>query len=332
MISIIIPVKPGLTPLAATFISRLDWPAERYELLIAEGCSPSRQRNLAAKEAKGEIIYFLDDDSLVSNDTLERLERHFSDSQVVAVGGPSLTPQGDTLLQHGFAAIFSSLLGAGGVRNRYRSRGQLRRTTERELILCNLAFRRDLFLQHGGLDERLYPNEENELLDRLQRSGHLLLHDPQMIVRRSQRKSVAAFTRQIFRYGRGRGEQSCIAGFNGIMPFVPLFFLLYLLILPFYHPNPLLLPLAIYLVTTLCTSVSAAIRWRSPPFLLLLPPLFPLMHISNGLGLLTGLLLPLKQGVCYSHLPIQIRSLDIHQQMEGKSPVSIVDTGQTVDR
>lgn len=308
-ISVVIPIKPGLVPQAAGRIAALGWPSGQYELLVAEGTSPSCQRNQAVQQAAGEIIYFLDDDAMVVPDALQRLARHFADPQVVVVGGPSLTPSTDTLLQRAIAAALASPLGAGGVRNRYRAVGTVRRTTERELILCNLAIRREAFLANNGLDERLYPNEENELLDRLYKAGGILLHDPGLAVERSQRTSLAAFVRQMFRYGRGRSEQTRIAGLNGLMPFVPLFFLVYLLAVPFLQSPLLRLPLAGYLLAIGLCTLRAAVKERAASYLLLLPLLFPILHISNGLGLLAGFLLPLKPQTCYNRPPVTIRHL-----------------------
>lgn len=261
------------------------------------------------QQARGEIIYFLDDDSLVVPDTLQRLEQHFVDPLVVAVGGPSLTPVTDSLLQQGIGAVLGSLLGAGGVRNRYRAVGTVRQTTERELILCNLAIRRDAFLAAGGLDERLYPNEENELLDRLKKGGGKLLHDPALAVERSQRASIPAFVRQMYRYGRGRAEQTRIAGFSGLMPFVPLAFLLYLLTLPFVAIPGWWLPLLVYGCACCLCSLPAALQQRQPLFLLLVPLLLPLLHIANGIGLLTGFLFPGRRNMCYNQQPVTIRRI-----------------------
>ncbi len=308
-ISIIIPIKPGLEPKALQRMEVVDWPPERLELLVAEGTNPSQQRNQAVQQTTGEIIYFLDDDSLVAPDVLRRLERHFSDPHVIAVGGPSLTPVSDTLLQRAFGAVLSSLLGAGGARNRYRAAGSVRQTTERELILCNLAFRRSTFLVNDGFDERLYPNEENELLDRLRKGGGVLLHDPQLAVERSQRSNIAAFCKQLFRYGRGRAEQTRIAGYSGLMPFAPLVFLLYLLILPLMQSLICWGPLMAYLAAVSVSAVFAAVREREARLLLLLPVLFPLLHISNGIGLLAGFMLPLKRQTCYNLQPVTVRRL-----------------------
>jgi len=308
-LSIIIPIKPGLEPLALKQLCALNWPPERVELLIAEGNNPSRQRNEAARQAQGKIIYFLDDDSLVVSDALQRIERHFRDPQVVAVGGPSLTPAADTFLQQAIGAVLSSPLGAGGVRNRYRVAGSVRQTTERELILCNLAFRRDAFLTAGGLDERLYPNEENELLDRLRKEGGLLLHDPHLWVERSQRATVTAFIRQMFRYGRGRAEQTRIAGASGIMPFAPLIFVLYLLTLPLVAAPVWLLPLFCYISVCSFCALRIAVQKRKLLYLLLVPFLFPMLHISNGLGILAGFLFHRQGQSCYKQQPVTVRRL-----------------------
>lgn len=286
--SIIIPVKPGGAVTALTALRGMDYPPERFEILVSEGTCPSRQRNLAAAQALGELIYFLDDDSRPVPDALRRCGAAFHDQTVAVVGGPSLTPARDCRVQQLFGAALSSLLGAGAMRNRYRATGSLRRTTERELILCNLAFRRDLFLAVGGFDERLYPNEENELLDRLAGLGHTLLHEPAMAVERSQRPTLAAFMRQMFGYGRGRAQQTLLAGPASLLSFAPLLLVCYLLLLPLL-PAALLwkLPLAAYALLVAGFSATTALVSRRPVDLLLVV-LVPLMHCCNGVGLARG--------------------------------------------
>jgi hypothetical protein len=156
------------------------------------------------------------------------------------------------------------------------------------LILCNLAIRRIIFLETGGLDERLYPNEENELLDRIQSSGKKLVHVPHMAIHRSQRRSLRLFIRQMFSYGRGRAQQTLIAGSGSFVGFVPLFFLVYLALLPFVLSSTLFcIPLYLYAVLDICFTISAFISSGFATAGLLLF-LFPLMHISNGYGLLFG--------------------------------------------
>jgi len=291
--TIIIPVKPAGESRALDRLRKsVDYPPERFEVLVAEGRRPSRQRNLAAAEANGDVLYFLDDDSLTEPDFLRRAARHFSDSRVAAVGGPSLTPVTDTVFQRSAGIALSSFLGGGGARNRYRKTGVVRPTSERELILCNLAMRKEIFLTMGGLDERLYPNEENELLDRITQSGLRLFHDPDLAVHRSQRPTLGAFCRQFFGYGRGRGEQTRIAGVRSVIDFLPSLFLAYLLALPVVHTCGSLLPLCAYGLAVLASSLAGGARQRLLHVIPWLMILFPALHICYGAGFVKGLLSP----------------------------------------
>ena len=286
--SIVIPVKPGGFVAALNALRRLTYPLQQFEILIAEGSMPSRQRNQAASQARGDLLYFLDDDSRPVPHALNLCANAFEDQAVAVVGGPSLTPADDKRLQRLFGTALGSFFGAGAMRNRYRSVGALRRTTEQELILCNLAFRRELFLEAGGFDERLYPNEENELLDRISATGHALLHDPDMAVLRSQRPTLKAFMRQMYAYGRGRAQQTLLAGPRSVTSFAPLFFVCYLLLLPLLPAGlSRTLPLLAYAVLAVLfsiTAVMASARLENSLVLLL----FPLMHCCNGFGLLSG--------------------------------------------
>lgn len=301
---------PGTEPSALKGLASTGWPAGSVELLVAEGENPSRQRNHAANMATGDILYFLDDDSVVIPSAFEILSNDFADDRWAAVGGPSLTPSSDSILQRSIGAALASVFGSGAVRNRYRAYGAVRESGERELILCNLAVRRDRFLACGGFDERLYPNEENEFLDRLSANGGKIMHDPRLFVERSQRKTLFEFIRQMFRYGRGRSRQSRIAGFSGIMPFIPLFFVIYLLSVPFVLAPFWKLPLFAYSVLSLVSGTAAALPYRSMIIAMILPSIFLLMHIANGVGLLTGFILPMPNEACYKEPVIRRLSLE----------------------
>lgn len=288
--SIIIPVRPGGYAAAYEYLKKIMPDDLRYEILLAEGSAPSRQRNLAAREAGGDILYFLDDDSLIVPENFARCSEGMSDPSVAVVGGPSITPAGDSLLQQLFGVALSSKFGSGAVNNRYRVHGETRETTDKELILCNLAVRRSVFMDLGGFNECLYPNEENEFLERVTSAGFKLLHIPSMMVFRSQRENMKAFIRQMFNYGRGRGEQTLITSSYSVTSFIPLLFVVYLLIsLICIKYLFLLIPLVIYLFAALASAFLMMVRtgrW----FPLLLIGIYPLMHIVNGSGLLWGLI------------------------------------------
>ena len=61
--SIIVPVWPGdERPFGLDYVDKLDWPSDRLEVILARGYGPCRQRNAAAKVAKGSVLVFFDDD------------------------------------------------------------------------------------------------------------------------------------------------------------------------------------------------------------------------------------------------------------------------------
>ncbi len=289
MVSIIIPVKPGGRISALGRLRAVDYPCGSVEVLVAEGRQPSLQRNRAAAAATGEILYFLDDDSLVAPDFLARAVCHYEDPAVAVVGGPSLTPDSDGILQHSFGMVFASAFGGGGMRNRYRQTGTVRTTCDSELILCNLSMRRERFLAFGGFDERLYPNEENELMERIMRDGGRLVHDPGLAVYRSQRPTLGAFIRQMYGYGRGRGEQTVLSGVIKPVTFIPSLFIFYLLLLLLPHKAVYYAPLLCYVILNLAFAGYEGLKQRNSGSILLLPVIFPLFHLSYGLGMIRGL-------------------------------------------
>ncbi|HEY5522955.1 MAG TPA: glycosyl transferase family 2, partial [Desulfuromonadaceae bacterium] len=213
-----------------------------------------------------------------------------SDPAVAVVGGPSITPAGDSWLQQLFGYALASAFGTGAVHNRYRAHGETRETTDKELILCNLAVRRSVFIDFDGFNECLYPNEENEFLERVMSAGYTLLHVPSMRVLRCQRHTLKAFVRQMFNYGRGRGQQTLITSSYSVTSFIPLFFVAYLVLsLICIKYVFLLVPLVVYVSAALVSSL-LVLRRTGRLFSLLLVGLYPLMHIVNGVGLLWGLI------------------------------------------
>lgn len=288
--SIIIPVKPGGYVAACLHLKKILPDDPRYEILLAEGCAPSQQRNSAARVAAGDVLYFLDDDSLISPENLSLCSAGMSDPAVAVVGGPSITPAGDSRLQQLIGCALATAFGSGAVYHRYCVHGEIRKTTDKELILCNLAVRRSVFAELGGFNECLYPNEENEFLERATSAGYTLLHVPSMFVHRSQRRTLKAFIRQMFAYGRGRGQQTLITSSYSVTSFIPMFFVIYLILaLIFIKYVLLLVPLVIYLCAAFLSSL-LVLRRTGRLFSLLLTGLYPLMHVVNGAGLLWGLI------------------------------------------
>jgi Glycosyltransferases, probably involved in cell wall biogenesis len=274
---------------------------------VARGRQPSVQRNTAVRAAKGELIYFLDDDSVPPPGNLRLAVKLFSDSKVKMAGGPNLCPPEAPGLEQVFAVVLSSWLAFGPSRARYSKVGSPRPSGEKELILCNLLVRRDIMLELGGFNEALYPNEENALMDEIQKRGGQLIYHPELFVHRRPRHSLGAFFRMLRTYGRGRAEQFRLHPTFGSAPnFVPPMFCLYLAALVVVALLPLnssvaqwklivAAPLGLYLIAIAAqtfASVPAHGFLRS----LLAAPLLIASHLFYGAGFWRGIFTSLKTG------------------------------------
>ncbi len=293
-VTIIIAARPDQAEIQAVAAARrMDYPPELLEIIVARGQQPSVQRNTALRTARGELIYFLDDDSVAPPGNLRRAAAHFSDAQVQMVGGPNLCPPAAPALEKIFALVLGSWIAFGPSRARYTPVGKLRDSGEKELILCNLAARRQTLLALGGFNEKLYPNEENALMDEIQKHGGKLLYDPELTVHRRPRGSLKAFTKMLLTYGRGRAEQFRVhPTFGSALNFVPPLFCVFLAALPLLGKIGSV-ALEIYFLAVLI-QVSALLPrggvWRS----LAATPLIVLTHLLYGLGFWRGLFTKLK--------------------------------------
>ncbi|HWH71867.1 MAG TPA: glycosyltransferase family 2 protein, partial [Candidatus Sulfotelmatobacter sp.] len=260
----------------------------------------------------GDWIYFLDDDSVPEPGNLRRALTYLGKPEVQMVGGPNLCPPEAPPLEQVFALVLASWLAFGPSRARYAPVGQVRSTSEKELILCNLMARREPLLELGGFNEALYPNEENALMDELQKRGGHLVYDPRFFVHRRPRPSLKAFAKMLMTYGRGRAEQFRLHPTPGsALNFVPPLFCVYLLALvglPWVG-GWLLLPLAFYGLVVL--GQAAALIPAGGPFRSLAAmPLIVLTHVLYGVGFWRGLFTRLKPPEQRSPVPVTLERVD----------------------
>lgn len=308
-VTVVVAARPDQADIEAVASARaLDYPPDKLEIIIARGKQPSVQRNAAMRAAHGELIYFLDNDSITQPDNLRRVLPHFRDLKVQIVGGPNLCPPDAPMLEQIFALVTGSWLAFGPSRARYAAVGALREVGEKKLILCNLVARRDTMLKLGGFNEALYPNEENALMDQIQQHEGKLLYDPEFIVYRRQRRTLKAFIKMLMAYGRGRAEQfRAHPTFGSALNFVPPIFCLYLLALPFCGKMSLL-PLALYAVVLLVQTMVLIPQggiYRS----LCALPLMVLTHLVYGIGFWRGLFTKLKPASVRSPVPVSLETM-----------------------
>ncbi len=99
--------------------------------------------NSGVRAARGEILVFIDDDATAAPDWLEQLERGYRDPRVMGVGG-AILPVWESGRPGWFPDEFAWVVGCS-----YRGLPEVEASV-RNLIGCNMSFRRAAFQAAGG--------------------------------------------------------------------------------------------------------------------------------------------------------------------------------------
>jgi len=177
------------------------WPKTRQ---IASGpVGPAKKRNLAIRDARGEILIFIDDDSYPKDNFLDVLEADFQHQNIIAVGGPAVTPKESKFWQRVSGATFLSNL-SGGFPERYRPFGKKMLVADWPTV--NLSIRKRAFEELGGFGGEYWPGEDTKLgYDLLTKKNVRILYDPDLIVYHHRREGLIKHVKQISAYGLHRG-------------------------------------------------------------------------------------------------------------------------------
>jgi cellulose synthase/poly-beta-1,6-N-acetylglucosamine synthase-like glycosyltransferase len=269
------------------------YPSEKLELILVEGTHPALQRNEGARVAKGDILCFWDDDCRPCEDYFQKVAQLFEqDEKVTAVGGPAVPVVENGFLKNLYALALQSYFVHYKMRARYLPVGNTRETDEKELIGCNLCVKRKEFLELGGFKPELYPNEENEFLNRLKRkSEYKIIYSPDVVVYREMRDSFPFFIKRFYRYGGGRAKQVLFDSLkDNILFFLPLFLLLYLFILVFVRNNFYYFPLLVYFCCGVVFSLRVVFKFKNIWIIFILPVISFLIHLSYAIGFIWGVI------------------------------------------
>jgi len=171
------------------------------KLVVEERPCLNAARNTGLKLSTGEIVVFTDADCVVPQDWIKRIVEAFDDPQVGCLGGNV----------KGFYENFMSKYADNSLLP------VLRNFKKREVLStvkpplrypagCNMAFKRNVIEKAGGFDESiLHGFDEDELVERVCKSGYKMVLDPNVWVWHKHRSSLPSLLKQTFEYGRGGG-------------------------------------------------------------------------------------------------------------------------------
>jgi glycosyltransferase involved in cell wall biosynthesis len=288
------------------------YPRDRMEILVADGRSTDRTgeiiqamadedprirlvdnpdrlqaagMNHMIRESRGDVIVRMDVHCEYAPDYVEACVRALEQTGADNVGGAQRA-RARTFFQKALCAALDSPLGMGGAR--YRS-------PDNEGFVDTVflgAFRRRAFEIAGLYDPRAITNEDAELNQRLIDAGGKVFLSRDIVVHYFPRGSFRALARQYYKYGRGRARTLLkLRKFLTLRPALP--FLMVaggagLLATSKFHR--LAAPaFAGYALITAAEAVRVG-RKIGPAAIPVVWAIFPVLHVSHGLGFAAGLL------------------------------------------
>lgn len=157
---------------------------------LAERTLPGGARNLGIREARGPIVALTDSDCVVAPDWLERLVARHAREPLAAVGGA--VDNGLPRNPVAWAGLLTEF-------NEFLARSPARDVAL--LPTCNVAYRREVFEQHGPFPEDLWPSEDHIFSHRLAAAGERLVFDPTIRVQHLFRPTFGAYMHHQRRLG-----------------------------------------------------------------------------------------------------------------------------------
>jgi len=208
MISIVIPSYNSKT-IEKTIKSLLNQDyKEKYEIIVVDSSNddtpkiiskypvrlirqnpsgPANARNLGVKNAKGEIIVFIDSDCIAPKNWLKNLLKPLSDKNVAAVSGTYRTKNKESIIAR-FAGY--------EIEQRHEKMNRLDRIDFVGSFGC--VYRKDIFLKFGGFDTNFVQSEDGELSYKIAKKGYVIKFNPSAYVYHYHPDSLIKFLKQKF--------------------------------------------------------------------------------------------------------------------------------------
>ncbi len=259
-------------------------------LVAVEDRNPAIRRNAAAKEARGEILAFIDDDAFAAPDWIDKAVSYLDGhADAVAIGGPDPAPD-DSAVGELFAdtLLATRWIGSGIAAHENRE-GVFPLRKPWDVALVNLFARKSAFDAIGGFDESIgYIGEDTDLLRRLAGHGSVVYHHG-VRVRHRRRRFPGAYLRQRWRYRIKTGERLVRGGATYRSPALFAFLgagILALALIALVPGSAASLALLYAIVVTALAIPSTRLPLRWWP---LIPVAFAMHHLTYYAGILAGM-------------------------------------------
>lgn len=291
-----------------------DYPQEAMEWIFVDGSSTDRTRsllqnyikkypkliklldnpkktvpyamNIGIHVAKGEYIIRLDAHADYSKDYLSKCVHYLNTTNADNVGGIAET-KSNGVLGNCIAKMLSSKFGVGN--SQFRTNGK---SGFVDTVPFG-AFRKSVFEKLGGYDERLTRNQDNEMNYRIRKNGGLIYLANDIHFSYYCRDTIKGLADMALKNGMWNVITMYLCpGTMGIRHFIPLFFLLSIILLPIlsliFQPFFFLLGIELALYFILDMYYSFKFSYNLKTFFILLI-LYPLFHMTYGFGSLMGI-------------------------------------------
>ena len=180
-----------------------EWNDPRIKVVPTGRISPGRKRDKGATLSCSDILVFLDDDSYPEPNLLKVANQQFSQNEIIAIGGPAVTPRTNSFWQKVSGAVFLSRF-SGGFPERYLPMGKTKNVDDWPSV--NLMIRNKDFQEIGGFDSDFWPGEDTLLCLKIVENLNVRIrYVPNLIVWHHRRAGLFAHLKQVGAYGLHRG-------------------------------------------------------------------------------------------------------------------------------
>ena len=318
-LSVICPIYNEEKHIAACLdsILRQDFPKEELEVLLVDGMSTDRTReivqqyteqypfiflldnpkrivptglNIAIRVAKGDVIIRLDAHAIYPDNYFSVLVDKLYALNADNVGGLCRTlPAKETPVCEAIAAALSSPFGMGD--------SHFRIGTNKEMQVDTVpfgCFRREVFDKIGYFDEELVRNQDDEFNGRIIKFGGHIYLIPSVVIDYYGRDSIGKVSKMFYQYGLFKPlVNKKLGNPASVRQFFPFFFVLGLMIgfvLSFVHKLFLILYVAVLALYILLSAYFSIRQVKGLKRIVLLMVTFLVIHVSYGWGYLRGMI------------------------------------------